>query len=278
MHPGQFGIPGQSAATTTVSNEILWGGDASKIPVFQKSVVFSSTAVDAGSSPTSFLRAGLLMGEISATGEQAQYNPAASDGTQYLTGINAVEQVMVDGLGTAVDRFGPMVVSAPVKARALFILGAALVGSAHEFVARRAMHALGFKLDDDLQGFLSGAVRRITTKATNYTVVKADQGTIFQAKTADATFTLPAIQNGLFFTFQQTADFEMSVASAEGDNMVVGNDLSADSVTFTTASEQIGAQVDVEAKYVDGTLKWVVTLPHVPFGTGTATMTYGIAT
>jgi hypothetical protein len=78
---------------------------------------------------------------------------------------------------------------------------------------------------------------------------------------------LPTIQPGLAFDLHRVADEEFVVASAEGDNIVMGNDLSADSVTFTTAGEQIGAHVRVRSVYVDTTLKWLIELPVKPFST-----------
>lgn len=275
---GHFGVPGQGAAVFNQTTELFWGGDESKIEILRLDGHINSAATDAGATISTTLRAGMLLGKITASGQLIQWNSAATNGSEHLHSVNGAEQRMTDAFGTAVARFGPVIVKAPLKAKALLIKGAALVGHADEFLARRALHAMGCRLDDDPQGFFAGAAERIAIKATNYTVVAADQGTLFQQITADAIFTLPAIQAGLKFRFLNSADFETVVASAEGDNMVVGNDLSADSITFTTAGQQIGVQIDVEAMYVNGTLKWVPTLPYVPFGTGLATLAFAIAT
>lgn len=277
MH-GQFGQPGQTAITNTSEAEILWGGDASRIPVLRLSKPYASTLADAANTPTTVIRKGLLLGLITADGRAVQWNPLATDGSQDLVGVLPVELVSVDQYGVAVERVAPMIVSAPLKASALRILGAAMVGHAYEYLARAALHAMGCRLDDDPTGYLAGAKRRTVLKAASYTVVAADQGTLFVQKTGDATFTLPAIKAGLKFEFLQSADFEMVVASAEGDNMLVGGDASADSITFTTAGQQIGARVAVEAMYVDGTLKWVTEIPPTPYGTGLATMAFALAT
>jgi len=271
-------MPGTGAAVTTSDRQILWGGDESRIEVLRMDGTISSAAVDSGSSPTNVLRKGLLMGVITASGLQKEWNPDGTDGSQNLYGVNAEEQRMVDHYGVACNRFGPIIVKAPLQASKLLIEGTALVGHTDEYLARRSLARMGCRLDDDPQGFLAGVTPRVITKATNYTVVAADNGMLFVQKTADATFTLPAIKAGLTFEFLQSADFEMVVASAEGDNMVVGGDASADSITFTTASQQIGARVRVTGEYVDGTLKWIVELPHTPYGTGLATLAYAIAT
>ncbi len=279
MFGTQFGVPGQSALFASETNEFLWGGDSSKIMVLTIGQMVDGTARDAGALTAGTLRSGLVMGRITATNKLAQYDPTASDGTQVPSGILGVESVTINPLtGSNQDAIAPLVVWAPIKAANVYVLGVSLVGSPYEYLARKHLAGLGFKFDDDLGGYLSGSVQRITTKATNYTVLPADNGTLFQQITADAIFTLPAIKAGLKFSFLQTADFEIVVASAEGDNMVVGNDLSADSITFTTAGQQIGAQITVEAMYVNGTVRWVATLPYSPFGTGLATMAFAIAT
>lgn len=93
---------------------------------------------------------------------------------------------------------------------------------------------------------------RVVAKATAYTITTADSGTIFTNRGAGAsvTFTLPdaTVNNGVDVTIYIVADFEVVVAGAVGDQMVMGTDdagtgngdAAADSVTITTANEQIG--------------------------------------
>lgn len=277
MYAGQFGSPGVGSTQSSSARQILWGRPQER-EVIDTGAVISSTATDAGNTPTTVLRAGTLMGVITASGKWAQWNPDASDGTETLRGVLPVELAMVDHFGTAVDRDAPMILKAPVRTSMLLTEGDALDGDVDEYLARRKLAEIGFTLDDDVQNFKSGINQRTATKITDYTVVGDDNGTLFLATTADATFTLPAIAAGLSFEFLRIDDFEMVVASAEGDNMIVGNDASADSVTFTTASQQIGARVKITGIYVGTTLKWLAELPHTPFGTGTATLAYTIAT
>lgn len=277
MFAGQFGVPGSGAAVTSTHRQILFGRPQER-EVLDTGAYVSSTARDAGNTPTTVLRAGLLMGVITASGKWAEWNPDASDGTEVLQGILAEEIVMTDILGTAVDRDAPVILSGPVKADMLLIEGTALVGDTDEYLARRQLANMGFRLSDDPAKTKAGITPRYSTKSASYTVVAADNGTTFLADTADATFTLPAIKPGLVFEFLRVDNFELSVASAEGDNMIVGNDASADSVTFTTDAQQIGARVKVTSIYVGSTLKWLAELPHSPFGTGTATLAYAIAT
>jgi hypothetical protein len=277
MYAGQFGMPGVSAALTTYDAELFWGGDESRIPIIRASGVISSTAADAGNTPTTLIRKGMLLGKIASTGELKQWNPDGSDGSQYLHSVLPVEQYMVDGAGTAVDRFGPVILCAPLKASALLIEGTALVGSTDEYLARQELAEHGCMLDDDPQGWKAGVNRRYITKSTDYTVVAGDNGGIFLADTANATFTLPAIKPGLVFDFIRCSDHNLVVASAEGDNVIVGNDLSADSITFSTASNKIGARVRVTGIYLGATPKWLAEIIAAPFSTG-AFLTQTLAT
>jgi len=277
MYSGQFGMPGVSAALTTYDAELLWGGDESKIPVLRASGVISSAAADAGNTPTTLMRKGMLLGKITASGELKQWNPDGTDGSEQLHSVLPVEQYMVDGTGTAVDRFGPVILSAPLKASALLIEGATLVGSTDEFLARKRLHEQGCVLDDDPQGWLAGVNRRYISKATDYTVLASDNGAIFLADTANATFTLPALKPGLQFDFVRCSDHNLVVTSAEGDNVIVGNDLSADSVTYSTSSNKIGARVRVTGIYLGTTLKWLAEIVPAPFSTG-AFLTQTLAT
>lgn len=275
---GQFGQPGQTAIVNTNEAELLWGGDLSRIPVLRLSKQSSTTLADAANSPTTVVRAGMLLGLLTSNGQSVQWDATATDGSQNLAGVLPVELLAIDQFGVAVNRVHPMIVSAPLKASALKVKGAALVGHADEYIARRSLWAMGCRLDDDPAGIKAGMFPRYVTKATNYTVVAADNGTTFVAITADATFTLPTIAPGLSFEFLRASDHELAVASAAGDDMLVGGDDAADSITFTTAGQQVGARVKVTGAYVNGTLKWITEIPPTPYGTGLATLAFALAT
>ena len=150
MLQNQFGLPGQSSAVFTTENEVLWGGDESRIPVLRKSVVIDGTTRDAGNTPTSVLRAGLLLGKVTATGKITDYDPGASDGTENVYGVLQIEQVMVNQFsGLDEDKLAPVIVFGPVKASALYIQGAALIGHASEAATRTSLNAKRFMLDDE---------------------------------------------------------------------------------------------------------------------------------
>ena len=146
----QFGIPGSTDAIFTSTNEIFWGGDVSRIPVLLKGCVIDGSAREDANSPTHVLRAGLLLGKVTATGKLKEWDNAASDGTETVYGILPVELVMTDPLsGANEDKFANVVVFAPVKASALRIEGSPLIGDTDEAAARTELNAKRFMLDDE---------------------------------------------------------------------------------------------------------------------------------
>lgn len=109
-------------------------------------------------------------------------------------------------------------------------------------------------------------------KTADYTVLASDSGMIFHTTgaTANVNFTLPAISTGPWrFTFINGADYNLTVTSAVADTIVTMNDLAADSVAFSTATEKIGGSIEA---YCDGTTLFVLgrpasTLQHVTIAT-----------
>lgn len=94
---------------------------------------------------------------------------------------------------------------------------------------------------------------RIIVKTADYTVKSEESGTIFTTTgaTAAVNFTLPAISEGPFwFEFYNGADQNMTVTAGAVDTVVTYNDLAADSIAFSTASEKIGGGVRI---FSDGT-------------------------
>lgn len=96
-------------------------------------------------------------------------------------------------------------------------------------------------------GFGSGgsAFRKVEAKAASYTVVAADSGKLFTTTGASGaiTFTLPAVAGlptGWFAEFYNTVDQNMVITAPAG--LLVGTHSAASTtVTFSTASEKIGA-------------------------------------
>lgn len=98
-------------------------------------------------------------------------------------------------------------------------------------------------------GTIHGGFKRpVTAKTAAYTVKESECGTLFTTRGASGavTFTLPAASgnSGLWFEFFNVADQNMTVATAD-EELVAMNDLTADSIAFSTSSEKIGGGVRV---------------------------------
>lgn len=112
--------------------------------------ILSGAARDAANVPTTTLRGGLLLGRITASGKLKELDPAATDGSQNFYGVLLDDCRVVDELAQNLDQPGSRIaVSGDVKASALLVKGAALVGHANEAAIRTAMRAKFFIFDDE---------------------------------------------------------------------------------------------------------------------------------
>ena len=277
---GGFAVPGMGVLVETTEYEIIWGSERGQGQVLEQNGNYSGTMRDAINSPTTVIRAGRLMGKITSGEELLEWSAIATDGSQNIFGIVPYELRAQDFDATDQDRVAGIIVRAPLKAAQLLIEGTNLVGDTDEFLARRQLHAMGCILDDDTNGNLAGAATRYErVTGTTDTLTASQNGLkLFYSNAASVTVTLPALIPGLIYDLVREGDEEFIVASAAGDDVIVGDDLSADSVTFTTANEHMGAWVRVESLYMGTTLKWHMSLPQIPFGTDGTGLTYSIAT
>src|SRR5207248_11269087 len=102
----------------STENVFLWGPDSWYLT---KSIQIVSTTVDAGNTPTTDLRMGLVLGKITSTGKYTQYSGIATDGSQLPEGVLMHGVRMIDPLsGSAADQVGALVVAGPVKGGNLF--------------------------------------------------------------------------------------------------------------------------------------------------------------
>ena len=242
-----YGIaPGITTSRETYENEFRWGSQFQG--VFANGLI-DGAARDSGNSPTYELRPGLLLGQVTSSGKYKQYSPTATDGTEVASAV------LIEGLrtqnfdGTDADRFYAVLVGGPVQKSKLLNF---------DEMARQQMDKFIF---DDIGQMMGGhwfPWKRFLTKTGNYTVVAADNYTLFDNTGAGAavTFTLPALANGYLFGFSVVADQSVTVASAAGDDMVLFNDASADSAAFSTSGEKIGGLLVVYSNPA-GT-KWIV--------------------
>jgi hypothetical protein len=253
-----FGVPGTGAAAFNQTTELLWGGDESRVEVLRLDGQIASTATDAGATVASTLRAGMLLGKITSSGKLDVWDPALTTGLEHFHSVNGAEQRMIDNFGTAVDRFGPVIVKAPLKASALLIKGTAFIGNAFEYLARRQLHEAGCRLDDDPHGYLAGLNRRVIDITATGPITAAQNGALFVVRgSAAVTLTLPTLVAGLNYQFINTTDQNLIIASAAGDDVIALNDATADSIAFSTSSQKIGAFATVNSVLVNGTARWI---------------------
>lgn len=246
--------PGMGAAQFTGQSAVATGREGL---LEYGTVIMVSTAVDAGSSPTTVLRSGLVLGKVTASGKYKQHDGTATDGSEVAVLVLNQEMSTLDYAGAAADKEAHVLVRGVLQAANLPNLSA---------VSRRQLLATGrYLFDDDLAaayGASAGMQREAAAAGPTQTLTAADVGTLWVTSAACA-FTLPAIAPGLGpFEFLNGADANMSVASAEGDNVITDGDLSADSVAFSTASHKIGGRVRFRANAA-GT-KWLTEILSPP--------------
>jgi len=266
--------PGIGTTITTSPEKVITFGP----PSWQLDInngAIDSTAVDAGNTPTTELRAGLILGKKTADGNYYQWDATAVDGTEKARAILLRGLSMLSATGVVEDKSWYMLLAGGVKAADLLIKGSALVGHADEFAARRQLGAAGFVFDDDPN---PNAVVDLNITAATLTPTTAQKNyRFFLSNAASTTVTLPAAQAGLVYEFVRIGDEEMVISGVAGE-LIVGNDVAANSLTYTTAGQHIGAYVRAEGVRYGSTVKWLLTTPPVPFGTGTALLAYAIAT
>ncbi len=263
-------VPGLRDVMETVENQFWIGRYENQI--WDQGVILSS-AVDAGNTNgTSALRSGLILGKVTSTGKLKQWDPTATDGSERIYGILGPMVSMTYGTST-VDRFiGMILVGGQVDPAKLIVPGTTALGidgNASEFAIRSQLWPR-ITLYNDFAGVRNGTWKDVVAKTANYTVTNADADTLFTNRGAAGavTFTLPAnARKGLRFGFFVVADQNVIVASGTADTMVVFNDAAADSIAFQTASEKIGAMIEVIG---DGT-GWL-TLVHLGAETQTPTI------
>ena len=85
-----------------------------------KTVILDSVAIDAGSSPTSTLRKGLILAKVTSSGRFAQYdNAVTGDGQETARGVLDEEKDMLDENGVSNHQVADMMIFGYVDNNAL---------------------------------------------------------------------------------------------------------------------------------------------------------------
>lgn len=236
-------VPGLTTSRETYESEFRWGSQFQG--VFANGLIDGSTT-DSGSSPTHVLRPGLLLGQVTATGKYKNYSPTATDGTEVASAILIESLRMQDFNGTATDRFYAVLVGGPVQATKVINL---------DLQARQQM-ANRFIFDDigGTPGNHWYPYKRQITKTSNYTIVAADNFTLFDNTGAggQVVLTLPTIANGYMFGLYAKAAQTFRFTSAEGSNVVGGGSLTNSSASVAA----IGGHIRIYSDPAAG--KWLV--------------------
>lgn len=235
-------------------------------PLYDPKGLVVSTATDAThTSYTAQLRAGLVMAKVTSTGLWTAYDPTANDGSQWAAGILTRELFMTDpSTGSPTNRLGQIAIAANVKAAGSLLIGL-------DQAARDRLKKQGFVFDDATttsNSFVGADTRKVVADTT---LTSADHGKLIEVVgTGAVVITLPAIANGLVIDVVNLADYNLTITSPEGTNIVGVNSAGSTNIAFTTSSNKIGARVRLQAVTLNGasTKKWIAS-----FGTAaTATL------
>lgn len=235
MRTDVYGLPpGVTQAVETYEAAFTWGPRGlGRIA----GGVIDSGATDPTNGTTTFeLRPGLLMGQKTSNGAWTNYSPTATDGSEVAAGVMLCGMRMTDILTQqGVARFYGVLIGGPVQA-------AKIIGL--DQMARQQMSGT-FWFDDNL-GYPGNhwyPWKRLQTKATNYSVTANDNNSLFDntGATGTVTFTLPPIANGYYFGFRGVANQNFAVTSFEGGNIIALNNATANTLTFSTGGQKIGA-------------------------------------
>lgn len=242
--------PGITAAVETYENAFRWG--PAGLGLITGGYIYAN-AVDLGNSPTNELRIGLLLGQRTVDGTWTNYSPTATDGSEVASGVLITALRMQDILTqTNMGRFYGVLVGGPVQAAACINL---------DLMARADMSD-HFWFDDALNfpGNHWFPWKRFQSKTANYQIVASDNFSRFDnfGAAGEVDFTLPPIANGYDFGFGGAAAQTLKVISNEGGNIIALNNLTANSLAFSTGGQQIGAGLRIYSNAA-GT-KWIAEL------------------
>lgn len=212
-------LPGMGGVVENYEAAFAWG----LYPRYYASAYIDSATVDAGNTPTTTLRMGLLLGRKIGTGTWTNYSPINTDGSEVAQGVLPIGLRMLDVVtGVAQTKYWAVMVSGGLQAAKVLGLDA----------MARAQMAKMFIFDDDLPGKVQFPWQRFQTKVANYQIVATDNLSLFlnTGAAGEVDLTLPAIANGYFFGLHAMVAQVFKFISNEGGNLI------GDTATRTSAS------------------------------------------
>jgi hypothetical protein len=242
-------------STATSSAEAALLGGPSKFSL-EGAVKLVAASVDAGNTPTTTLRPGLILGVVTASGLYTPYNPDATDGSETPVCILNTGMSMLGAAGAVEIKEADVLFGGVIQVSSGAIGGitgqdGALTAHARKVLGRQ------FIFDDEMPNKQIGW--RQEQVATDTTVTAAKNGTLYIA-TAAATFTLPTIAYGLEYEFLMVANANMAITGAASTLIRATSNTYGTTATFSTANSLFGANAKVKAVYVGADLKWMLTI------------------
>lgn len=218
---GAYGIPSNRDILETQEGAVTFGPIEYNRAFLTPSFV-SGAARDAGNTPTTILRPGLILGQILASQLLKEWDPAATDGSEKIFGILAWA-TDTQFAGSNENKWLSWVLTGGLlKANSILIPGnssAGLTGNSANYV--RALLSGRFQLDLNYahsvapSGF--GGWANVRHRTSSLTLTADDNNTLFTNKGASGsiTFTLPAVASsqGLRFGFAGMAAQDIVITS-----------------------------------------------------------------
>lgn len=231
---GYEDLPGQVDSFETLEVDLVWRSN-SLLNIMDGGVLLSS-ATDAGhSGNTSRLRAGLLLGQIAASGKWTTWSPLAVDGSQNIAGVLGRMKSLTEG----VDKYcGSIITGGYLKSDNIIVPGqasAGLVGQDLEFVIR---DALGERfILDDIRNSLAPKHMVVTADITltgihHGYVISNDGGT------GTAVVTLPAPKKGFRLTMHQVSNQILQVATPSAGQLKLSDGTTAQTLNLASATNK----------------------------------------
>jgi hypothetical protein len=241
---------------TILDSSLAWGGTFGR-PEWQWNYGnkrISGAARDAGNTPTTTLRAGLLMGCVTSGNLWKEWNPSGTDGSQWLRGI-LLSAVDTQRGGSNQNRFiGNIAQFGAFKGSKILIPGEAdygLVGKDLEFMVRNAFTGQ-FRLDDfNQEGFRQITIATSTT--LDYTYHNAVIDNIGAA--GAVTLTLPTPRRGFRLRIIQQGGQNIVLNSSASNEFIPQSGTPATSITIASTvygmSELVGLSTSLYSINVD---------------------------
>lgn len=250
-------VPGFTAVKETEEAQIWASGPDNQHKRFQMKVHIDDGVVDAGNTPTTTLRGGLVVGLRDSDGKAYAYDADATNGDQKVVGLLEKALSMLDRDGAVEDKFSKVLTAGIIKNVS------DLVGA--DLHALAVLARIGFTFAQlDPHGSCFGThFKARYFKDDDYTVLAADHGCMLVAAGSGAVnFTLPTLADvgPGFQVMLYNSVAQNMVITGEANSIVYGDAGGAVSttLTFSTANKQMGGQALMMSDYVSdgGALAW----------------------